>query len=37
MFPDNSIDPHQFEAALKLEAPNVKYLAPKHGEALVWQ
>src|SRR5947207_3152864 len=32
MFPDNSADPRQFRAALKLRAPGVRYLAPAHGE-----
>jgi L-ascorbate 6-phosphate lactonase len=31
MFPDNAADPHQFEAALKLRAPGIRYLAPAHG------
>jgi len=35
MFPDNSIDPRQFRAALKLRAPAVAYCAPRHGEKLV--
>lgn len=35
MFPDNSADPHQFRAALKLRAPDVRYLAPAHGEPVV--
>jgi L-ascorbate 6-phosphate lactonase len=37
MFPDNSIDPLQFRAALKLRAPDVRYLAPAHGERVVWE
>ena len=37
MFPDNSIDPRQFQAALKLRAPEVRYLAPRHGERVVWE
>jgi hypothetical protein len=36
MFPDNSIDPRQFRAALKLRAPEVGYLAPAHGERVVF-
>jgi L-ascorbate 6-phosphate lactonase len=37
MFPDNSMDPLQFRAALKLRAPDVGYLAPKHGERVLLQ
>ena len=37
MFPDNSIDPHQFEAALKLRAPDVRYLEAAHGEPVIFQ
>jgi L-ascorbate 6-phosphate lactonase len=37
MFPDNSMDPLQFRAALKLRAPEVRYLAPRHGERVVWE
>jgi L-ascorbate 6-phosphate lactonase len=37
MFPDNSCDPRQFRAALKLRAPDVRYLAPAHGERVVFQ
>jgi len=36
MFPDNSSDPRQFRAALKLRAPDVRYLAPNHGERVVF-
>jgi L-ascorbate 6-phosphate lactonase len=36
MFPDNCVDPRQFRAALKLRAPEVRYLSPKHGEPLVF-
>jgi L-ascorbate 6-phosphate lactonase len=36
MFPDNSIDPRQFRAALKLRAPDIGYLAPAHGEGVVF-
>jgi L-ascorbate 6-phosphate lactonase len=36
MFPDNSIDPRQFRSALKLRAPEVGYLAPGHGERVVF-
>lgn len=35
MFADNSADPRQFAAALKLQAPEVEYAAPRHGEPLV--
>ena len=35
MFPDNSCDPRQFRAALKLRAPEVGYCAPGHGERVV--
>jgi L-ascorbate 6-phosphate lactonase len=35
MFPDNSCDPRQFRAALKLRAPEVRYCAPGHGERVV--
>jgi L-ascorbate 6-phosphate lactonase len=37
MFPDNSMDPLQFRAALKLRAPDVGYLAPRHGERVLLQ
>jgi len=37
MFPDNGADPEQFRAALRLRAPEVGYLEPKHGEAVVFQ
>ena len=37
MFPDNSIDPRQFHAALTLRAPDIKYLAPQHGQAVVFE
>jgi L-ascorbate 6-phosphate lactonase len=37
MFPDNSVDPRQFQAMLKLRAPGVRYLAPRHGERVVWE
>ena len=36
MFPDNGADPGQFRAALKLRAPDVKYLQPEHGKAVVF-
>jgi L-ascorbate 6-phosphate lactonase len=31
MFPDNSIDPQQFRAALALKAPTVQFVQLKHG------
>jgi L-ascorbate 6-phosphate lactonase len=37
MFPDNSADPHQFESALKLRAPDVEYLQPEHGRVVVFE
>jgi L-ascorbate 6-phosphate lactonase len=37
MFPDNSCDPRQFRSALKLRAPEVRYLAPSHGERVVFE
>ncbi len=37
MFRDNSIDPGQFRAALKLRAPGVRYLQPEHGKAVVFE
>lgn len=37
MFPDNSCDPRQFRAALKLRAPDVHYAAPAHGERIVFE
>ena len=37
MFPDNSMDPNQFRSALKLRAPEVRYLAPAHGERVVFE
>ena len=37
MFPDNSIDPRQFHAALTLRAPDIKYLEPQHGQAVVFE
>jgi len=36
MFPDNSVNPHQFEAALAHAAPQVKYLELKHAEPMVY-
>lgn len=37
MFPDNSADPKQFRAALKLRAPAVHYLELQHAEPVVFQ
>jgi L-ascorbate 6-phosphate lactonase len=37
MFPDNSIDPRQFHSALKMRAPGVRYLAPRHGERVLFE
>jgi L-ascorbate metabolism protein UlaG (beta-lactamase superfamily) len=37
VFPDNGADPHQFQASLKLRAPEVRYLAPAHGEPVVFR
>lgn len=36
MFPDNSIDPRQFRAALKLRAPEAHYCAPAPGERVIF-
>jgi len=36
MFADNSADPLQFRAALKLRAPGVRYLQPEHGKPVVF-
>ena len=36
MFPDNGANPHQFQAALKLRTPDVRYLAPTHGEKVLF-
>ncbi len=36
MFPDNSANPDQFRAALKLRAPEVRYLRPGYGEPVVF-
>jgi L-ascorbate 6-phosphate lactonase len=35
MFPDNSVDPRQFQASLKLKAPDVAYLELPHNEAVL--
>jgi len=37
LFPDNGADPRQFCAALKLRAPGVRYLAPAHGERILFE
>lgn len=36
MFADNCIDPKQFAAALKLQAPGVGYAEMRHGEPMVF-
>ncbi len=36
MFPDNSVEPGQFRASLKLNAPGVKYQELRHGERFVF-
>ena len=33
MFPDNSLDPAQFRASLKIRAPNVEYYQLSHAKA----
>ena len=35
MFRDNPVDPRQFQASLKLCAPDIRYQKLKHGEPLV--
>ncbi len=35
MFPDNSVDPQQFRAALALKAPGVQFVQLKHGVPFV--
>ncbi len=37
MFPDNSVDPAQFRAALRLRAPEVRYLRPEYGRPVVFE
>lgn len=37
LFPDNSLDPRQFEAALLYAAPGVRYLELQHGQPLVFR
>ena len=36
MFADNSADPRQFAAALRVKAPEVRYRELAHGEAFVF-
>jgi L-ascorbate 6-phosphate lactonase len=36
MFPDNSIDPKQFQAAMKLRAPEVHYRELEHGKPFLF-
>lgn len=36
MFPDNSVDPSQFRASLRLNAPEVGYRQMRHGEVFVF-
>jgi L-ascorbate 6-phosphate lactonase len=36
MFADNSVDPKQFQAAMKLNAPEVRYTEMRHGEPLLF-
>ncbi len=37
MFPDNSIDPRQFRASLKIKAPTVEYLELSHAQPFLLQ
>jgi L-ascorbate 6-phosphate lactonase len=37
MFPDNSADPLQFRASLRLRAQEVGYLQPEHGKVVVFE
>jgi len=37
MFPDNGADPKQFRAALKLRAPDVRYLEAEHGKPILFE
>ncbi len=37
MFPDNSVDPHQFEAALKVTAPGVRYTELGYGKPFLFE
>ncbi len=36
MFPDNAVDPRQFQAALKVNAPDVRYRQLEHGKPFVF-
>jgi len=36
MFPENSIDPLQFRAAMKIKAPDVRYQQLEHGKVFVF-
>lgn len=36
MFPDNSVDPDQFRASLRLNAPDVGYLKLQHGKPEIY-
>ena len=36
MFPDNSVDPKQFSASLKLRAPDVRYQEMQYATPLVF-
>lgn len=36
MFPDNAVDPGQFRASLKVQAPDVRYQQLEHGKPLVF-
>jgi L-ascorbate 6-phosphate lactonase len=36
MFPDNSVDPRQFRASLKMRAPETKYQELEHGKPFVY-
>jgi L-ascorbate 6-phosphate lactonase len=36
MFPDNSVNPRMFEAAMKLRCPDVRYAQPEHGKPFVF-
>ena len=36
MFPDNAVDPRQFRASLKLQAPDTRYQELQHGKPFVF-
>jgi L-ascorbate 6-phosphate lactonase len=36
MFPDNAVDPKQFRASLRLNAPSVGYQELEHGQVFVF-